>query len=232
MTVIVLVGGRGRRMKADKARLSVPGGTLLGRVLGQVAPYFDEVLLSVSPGQEIDLGKTGIGTSGTRRRSKPDGRRPLPRVGKEERTEFRVVEDETRGQGPIAGVLAGLKAAANDACLVVACDIPDIHIPFLRKLARAAREAEIAVPVTESGKHEPLLAVYSRPVIPGIEELLRAGERSLIPLFGRCRTAIVPLGNPDWLRNLNTRRDYEEYLEVLNRRFWAPKGRIRPNKRP
>ena len=53
VTVIVLAGGRGSRMGADKAGLPLPGGTLLGRVLGQVGPLFDEVLVSVSPGQTI-----------------------------------------------------------------------------------------------------------------------------------------------------------------------------------
>jgi molybdopterin-guanine dinucleotide biosynthesis protein A len=231
MTVIVLAGGRGRRMKADKAGLAVLGGTLLGRVLGQVAPYFDEILISVSPGRKIDLGRRHIGTSGARKRARAEGkRRLLSRTGWELRTRFRVVEDGTSGQGPVAGILAGLKAAANDACLVLACDIPDVPFPFLRKLAEAAGNAEIAVPVNGRGKHEPLLAVYSRAVIPRIEELLRAGERSLVPLFGLCRTALVPIGKPDWLRNLNTRRDYEKYLEALSRRSEDRKGRTRPLK--
>jgi molybdopterin-guanine dinucleotide biosynthesis protein A len=232
MTVIVLAGGRGRRMKADKTRLRLPGGTLLGRVLGQVVPYFDEVLVSVSRGQEIDLGGAGIKTLRTRGPLKAAGRGPLPRIAKGKEPRLGVVEDGTEGQGPMAGILAGLRAASNDACVVIACDIPDVHIPLVRKLARAARDAEIAVPVTGSGKYEPLLAVYSRAAVPRIEELLRAGERSLIPLFSRCRTAHVPLGNPDWLRNLNTRRDYEEYLEALNRGFGTRKSRRRPKKRP
>src|SRR5512136_2723980 len=51
MTVIVLAGGRGRRMKADKAGLDVGGRTLLEHVLSQVEPLFDEVLISLSPDQ-------------------------------------------------------------------------------------------------------------------------------------------------------------------------------------
>ncbi len=195
MTVIVLAGGRGRRMKADKAALPVLDGTLLDHVLGQARPLFDEVLVSLSPGQEIQTA--------------------APRTIMKRTARVRSVEDEAIGQGPMAGIAAGLRAAGNDACVVVACDIPDVDAALLRELARAAAEAQIAVPVTRDGDFEPLFAVYRKSVLPKIERLLRMGERSLIPLFGLCRTARLELGAASRLRNLNTRRDYEEYLRWL-----------------
>ena len=214
-TAIVLAGGRGRRMRAEKARLSVPGGTLLERVVGQLAAHFDEVLVSVSPGQDVKVGKAKMKKSGPSGQGEIELKGSRPRSGARPGPELRIVEDETRGQGPMAGVLAGLKAAANDVCAVVACDIPDVDVRFLRELVAAAARAEIAVPVTPAGDFEPLFAVYTKAVIPEIERLLRTGERSLIPLFGRCRTAAVPLLDAGWLRNLNTRRDYEDYLNSL-----------------
>jgi len=128
---------------------------------------------------------------------------------------LKIVRDEAPNLGPLGGIFACLKVAANDACAVVACDIPDVDAPLLRKLARAAAVAEIAVPVTSKGDFEPLFAVYRKAVIPEIGKLLRAGERSLIPLFGRCRTERIPLWKAGLLRNLNTRADYEEYLKSL-----------------
>jgi molybdopterin-guanine dinucleotide biosynthesis protein A len=185
MTAIVLAGGRGLRMKADKAGLAVGGRTLLEHVLSQLEPYFEEILVSVSPGQKTRFA------SG------------------------RTVEDGTPGQGPLGGILAGLKAAANDASAVVACDIPEINVPLLRSLARAAGDSEIAVPVGPSGHFEPLFAVYRKSAIPEIEALLQSGERSILPLFGRCRTTVLRLEDAAWLRNLNTRADYESYLRSI-----------------
>jgi molybdopterin-guanine dinucleotide biosynthesis protein A len=198
VTVIILAGGRGRRMNADKARLPVNGETLLERVIGQVAPYFNEILVSVSPAQRITI----------RPERTADGHTPEPRI----------VEDDVPDLGPLGGILAGLRAAGNDVCAVVACDIPDVHIPLLRKLARAAAAADIAVPVTKRGQFEPLFAVYTKAVIPEIEDLLRSGEQSVLPLLVRCRTERVPLKEAGWLRNLNTRTDYEEYLKSLRSR--------------
>jgi len=212
VTVIVLAGGRSRRMNADKALLPVHGETLVERVIGQVAPYFDEVLVSVSPGRKISI-RQAIGPKacpGEERR--PHRQAEERRKGRIDGAVMRYVVDEAPNQGPMAGLLAGLKAAANGICAVVACDIPDVHLPSLRKLVRAAAAAEIAVPITPEGQYEPLFAVYRKAVTPEIERLLRAGERSLIPLFGRCRTASVPLQDTSRLRNLNTRQEYEAYL--------------------
>ncbi|MCJ7487719.1 MAG: molybdenum cofactor guanylyltransferase [Candidatus Aminicenantes bacterium] len=195
MTAIVLAGGRGLRMKADKAGLAVGDRTLLEHVLRQLAPHFSEILISVSPGQKIRFATV------------------------------RTVEDGIPGQGPLAGILAGLKAAANDASAVVACDIPDVNIPLLRSLARAAGDAEIAVPVGPDGHFEPLFAVYRKSAVPAIEVLLQAGERSILPLFGRCRTTVLRLEDAAWLRNLNTRADYEAYILSLTARLEASANR-------
>jgi len=186
MTAVVLAGGRGRRMKAEKARLDVGGRTLLEHVLAQVEPWFDEVLVSLSPEQNAP---------------------PLPRPSK-----ARIVRDERPGLGPIGGLLACLKAARNDACAVVACDIPEIDVSLLRDLAKGAADADIAVPVGPAGLHEPLFAVYRRSIIPAVEALLENGERSLLPLYKMCRTVLVGFDDPRRIRNLNTRRDYEDFL--------------------
>lgn len=186
MTALVLAGGRGRRMKADKASLDVGGRTLLEHVLAQVEPLFDEVLIGLSPGQAA------------------------PRLPSGSRARF--VRDGTPGLGPIGGLLAGLKEAANGKCAVVACDIPDVDVPLLHALAKAAAAADIAVPVGPSGLREPLFAVYAKSVVPAVEGLLARGERSLLPLYDLCRTAVVRFDDPGRVRNLNTRADYEDYL--------------------
>ena len=134
-----------------------------------------------------------------------------------------VVRDEVEGLGPLGGVLAGLKAARNDACLVIACDIPEIDVPLLEALARTTCGSEITVPVGPSGLYEPLFALYKRSIIPEIEALLASGERSILPLFERCRTVVVGIEDAGRIRNLNTRADYKEYL-----RSQSPGRRTKP----
>ena len=187
VSLIVLAGGKSRRMGADKAGLSLPGGTLIGHILSHVEGLFDEVLVSVSRGQAVDA--------------------PC----------CRTVEDAAPGQGPMAGILAGLKAAKNDLCAVLACDIPDIDSGFLRGLVGKARDFDIVVPVSSEGHFEPLFAVYRRSVIPEIKALVRARNFSILTLFDRCRTLKVRMKDSGWLRNLNTPEDYKKYLRELGK---------------
>jgi molybdopterin-guanine dinucleotide biosynthesis protein A len=214
MTAIILAGGRSRRMKADKVGLVVGGRTLLEHVVAQIAPYVEEVVISTSHGQKLGRKITSQKPGGGVRASGAAAAR------------VRFIEDETPGLGPLGGILSGLKAAANEACAVIACDIPDIDIPLLRSLSRAAGDAEIAVPIGQSGLYEPLFAVYRKSVVPKIEGLLGGGERSILPLFDLCRTASVRLADPGRIRNLNTRADYEAYLHsVPGRTAGGSRGR-------
>jgi len=187
VSLIILAGGKGRRMRADKASLPIPGGTLIRMVLLQVEGMFNEVLISVSREQAVDAPGC------------------------------RTVEDAAPGQGPLAGILAGLKAAKNEVCVVLACDIPDIDINFLKRLIAKAQGFDIVVPVSCGGLFEPLFAVYRRSVIPEIEALVRARDFSILTLFDRCRTRKVMLKDSGWLRNLNTPGDYKKYLREFRK---------------
>lgn len=174
-------------MGRDKASIRVGGRRLVDIVLEQLEPYFAEILLSLSPGRRLKLPGC------------------------------RTVRDELDGAGPLAGVASSLKAAANEKCFVVACDIPRVDFELVRRLARAAAEADIAVPVTSEGRFEPLFAFYSRAVLPEAEKLLKSGRRSLIPLLKSCRTARLQLGEKDRLWNLNTMKDLADFRACLKR---------------
>lgn len=63
-TLIVLAGGRGRRMGGvDKSRLLLEGRTFLDRILDRLGPLFDETLIAGGPGLP-DLHPGGGPTQG------------------------------------------------------------------------------------------------------------------------------------------------------------------------
>jgi molybdopterin-guanine dinucleotide biosynthesis protein A len=80
-----------------------------------------------------------------------------------------VLDDGSAERAPIYGLLAGLRAATNETCVVLPVDCPLVTSVALRALADAR-----AVPQTG-----PLPGVYERAHIAELEARLERGELSL-----------------------------------------------------
>ena len=120
---------------------------------------------------------------------------------------FPVVDDGTDVRAPIAGVVAGLRAASHDVCVFLPVDCPLVSAHSLRALAAA-----VGVPQTG-----PLPGAYPRAALPMLERRLADGRLTL-------RDAVAELGLPTVelaaaeLVNVNVPAD----LDRLRRR--APTG--------
>jgi molybdopterin-guanine dinucleotide biosynthesis protein A len=92
------------------------------------------------------------------------------------------VPDLVPGTGPLGGLLTALKLSPGERVLVVACDMPFLSGPFLTYLVGLG--GDVVVPADERGFH-PLHAVYSKSVLPVIEEQLELGRYRLQDLIPR-----------------------------------------------
>jgi molybdopterin-guanine dinucleotide biosynthesis protein A len=128
-------------------------------------------------------------------------------VGKgEELLPFPVVADGSGVRAAIAGVVAGLRTAANDLCVVVPVDVPALEERDLRLLASACRDA--AVPPTG-----PLPGAYRRSAALGVlEDGLATGRLSLRAAVELLETAVVPI-DPAHLLNVNSPEDLTRVRE-------------------
>jgi molybdopterin-guanine dinucleotide biosynthesis protein A len=86
----------------------------------------------------------------------------------------RVVTDAVPLQGPLAGILQGLRAATTEICFVCACDLPFVSLRLARALLELSPGFDAVIPRWQ-GHLQPLLATYHRTLIPVLEELLAAG---------------------------------------------------------
>jgi molybdopterin-guanine dinucleotide biosynthesis protein A len=112
---------------------------------------------------------------------------------------FELVDDGTDVRAPIAGVVAGLRAATHDVCLLLPVDVPLVSAAALRLLAADAP----AHPQTG-----PLPGAYTRSALPELERKLDAGDYSLRDVAA----SVVELDERE-LANVNTRAD----LDALRR---------------
>jgi molybdopterin-guanine dinucleotide biosynthesis protein A len=109
---------------------------------------------------------------------------------------FPVLDDGSAVRAPIAGVVAGVRAARHEVCVVIPVDMPRLTAVGLGRLARACVDA--AVPVTG-----PLPGAYAKSALPVLERRLRSGDLALRDALAELDVVQVELDSAELL-NVNT----------------------------
>ena len=132
-------------------------------------------------------------------------------------TGVRAVGDDRPGQGPLAGMEAGLAAARHPLVFVAAGDMPFLRPELVDHLLEVAQDRGFLAAVPDDGRGtHPLCAAYSREeVLPLLRSALDRGVRSARE-FLRALDGVVyvpeaelrSLGEPDLLlMNVNSPED-------------------------
>jgi molybdopterin-guanine dinucleotide biosynthesis protein A len=116
---------------------------------------------------------------------------------------FDVLDDGTAVRAPIAGVVAGLRAAKHDVTVVVPVDMPHLTARALHDLAAACRD--VAVPQTG-----PLPGAYRRAALPALEAALADRRLALRDAIAVLDVATVEL-DESLLMNVNSPHDVRRH---------------------
>ena len=112
---------------------------------------------------------------------------------------FPILDDGSEVRAPIAGVIAALRAARHDVCVILPVDCPLVTTELLASLADACADA--AVPQTG-----PLPGAYRKSALPALEYALTVGELSLRTAFKPAEVTVIRC-DETLLTNVNTRHD-------------------------
>jgi molybdopterin-guanine dinucleotide biosynthesis protein A len=119
---------------------------------------------------------------------------------------FDVLDDGSDVRAPLVGVVAGLRAAPTELCVVCPVDTPLLTVDAIHRLTEACLDA--AVP--ETG---PLPGAYRRSALPVFAAELERGNLKLRDAVAKLRVAVVPLP-PEVVANVNS----PDELEAIERR--------------
>ena len=122
-------------------------------------------------------------------------------VGKAGELRFDVVDDGSEVRAPIAGVVAGLRAASNDVAVFLPVDCPRVTADVVRALGAACRDA--AVPQTG-----PLPGAWAKSALPVLERRLAQGPLALYRAYEELDVAELQL-DPALLADVDTPSDLE-----------------------
>jgi len=120
-------------------------------------------------------------------------------VGKRGELPFDVVDDASGTRAPIAGVVAGLRAAANEVVVFLPVDCPWMTAAAVLALGEACRDA--AVPPTG-----PLPGAWAKSALPLLEERLATGPLALHRAYDELEVVTVEL-DPAVLADVDTPGD-------------------------
>jgi len=188
VSAIILAGGAGRRMGGqDKGLIVLNGQALVTHVIQRIAPQVDEILISAN-------------------RNLPD----YQVLG------YTVLSDASPDlQGPLAGLLSGLRAARYEWVLSVPCDTPQLPQDLVRQLFVPLLAGAADISVAQAGeRRHPVVMLCRRDLAADLQTSLDAGIRSVHAWQARHRTLAVPFNDAAAFTNLNQPDD----LNRLNAR--------------
>jgi molybdopterin-guanine dinucleotide biosynthesis protein A len=179
---IVLAGGMGRRMGGvDKGLQPLRGKPMVQWVLERFAPQVAEVIINANQNQD-----------------------EYRRLG------HRVVADDIAGfAGPLAGLHAGLKAAAHPLVATVPCDSPFLPADLVSRLRENLGDHDLSVAKTGEQAH-PVFALVKRHCMESLEAFLAQGGRKIDAWYAALRVVEVRFDDEaDAFRNINTREELD-----------------------
>jgi molybdenum cofactor guanylyltransferase len=203
LSVLILAGGRSRRMGSDKAWLELDGQPLVARVALRILPLASEIIFSAAnPELFHQLARS------------------LPIA-------TQVVSDRRVDAGPLAGMDAGIRAAHHDLVLALAADMPFVNPQLLRYMIDLAEGYDAVVPHVRSRRtgdlmKEPLHALYRRSCLPAIGAHLAANDFQAFSFLPDVHTRMVEPEeitrlDPECLSffNVNTPEDWATTQQLL-----------------
>jgi len=196
-TAIILAGGKSSRMGFDKQFLKLQDKYVIEIIAEKLKEIFSEIIIVT--GRPEEYVKYG----------------------------FKLVEDEVRNFGPLAGIHVGLKNSGSIYNYVVACDMPFINLKYIRYMMQLidGSDGRVDGVITRLGDWiEPFNAFYSQNLIGRIEESMRNGKRQINLMLQDANVLYVSEAkarefSPDWemFTNINTFKDYESLMKRLSK---------------
>jgi molybdopterin-guanine dinucleotide biosynthesis protein A len=182
ITGIVLAGGRGRRMGGeDKGLLPFRGRPLVSHALAALGEVADTRLINANRNLEA-----------------------YALLG------FPIIQDANdRFDGPLAGLLSAMRAAATPYVLTVPCDTPRLSGTLLQRLVDHLPMSNAAIAAAHDGERlHPVVMLAETRLADDLQASLDAGERKVEHWIHRHRWVSVDFSDAAGaLANINTPDD-------------------------
>lgn len=188
-TAIILAGGQSKRMGFNKEKIKINGEYLVYKQIDTLREVFDEIIV-VTKDKNFYKDQNVI-----------------------------AINDILKAHSPLIGLHAGLSQSSNEYNYLIACDMPNIDINYIKKLISKIDSKEAYISKT-NGFFEPFQAFYNKSLTSKIEEFIEVSLKfqdfikslDYEKFTTRKEHIFINLNSPVDLYKLeNTEHTYEEF---------------------
>ncbi len=162
----------------DKGLLMLNGKTMIGLILGQLAPQCENILINANRN-----------------------------LAEYQQYGYTVVPDQHPDfQGPLAGMYSGLIHTRTDWMITVPCDGPILAVDYCERMMEATSGSDNKIVVARlQDRIQPVYALLHRSLTDSLPACLRSGERKIDRWYQQCGYCTVDFSdNADMFENINT----------------------------
>ncbi|GLS87520.1 molybdenum cofactor guanylyltransferase [Cypionkella aquatica] len=178
---VILAGGAGSRMGADKALVQLAGQSLLSHAIARLEPQVERLAISAN-GDPARLAGYGL-----------------------------PILPDAVALGPLSGVLAGLRWAAPlgaTAVVTLAVDTPFAPGDLVPQLCLAAETSPEALAIATAAKNHPTCAIWPVALAGALADFLSSGAKARVLGFAdQHHAARAQFPDEAAFQNLNTPAD-------------------------
>jgi molybdopterin-guanine dinucleotide biosynthesis protein A len=129
---------------------------------------------------------------------------------------FEFVDDLRPSLGPLAGLEAALASSRGELNLIVACDMPNLQVEWLRNLVTTAMEfdGDCVLCRDAAGAIHPLCGVWRQQCLPYVRAALDRGQLRVLDLVQELKRDYLPVD--ELIHNVNTPDEWEAWCSRSN----------------
>jgi molybdopterin-guanine dinucleotide biosynthesis protein A len=144
-------------------------------------------------------------------------------------TKKEIIQDIFFARGPLSGIHSALSSTSSERNFIISCDMPFISKELIVYLTDYKTDSKILLPKAD-GRIQPLCGIYSKSVLPDVENLLIESSNprsslkgSVYELITRIPPEIIDVTgtnfyHSDLFLNINTHEDYTYAKSIFDKK--------------
>jgi molybdenum cofactor guanylyltransferase len=197
MRVVLLAGGKSKRMGEDKLFLPLQGKPMIQCMIEKLLKTYFSVHVITSGSNQKKIAES------------------LP---PELLKNIAIFQDVYPDKGPIGGIYSGLFYSDEPQVFVLAADLPLFKPELMVAMEKEFSHKDALIPQTEKG-YEPLFAIYAKSCQNVFLKMIQENNLKISNSYGLISARIFPKEKISTLDptytsffNINTQADYEEII--------------------